>query len=298
MLKRTLYFSNPYHLSIKNEQLIISSKENNEERQAPIEDLGFVVFEHPQITFSQSVIEKLSENNVAVIFCNSKYLPVSMLFHLDTHQIQNERFRQQLDISEPLRKQLWAQTVKAKILNQAEVLKIVGLPNEDLIFLAQDVKSGDSGANEAQAARRYWPKLFGEEFKRERFGNYPNPLLNYGYTLLRAATARALCGSGLLPTIGIQHHNRYNHFPLADDIMEPYRPIIDLVVYNLVQTHDKELELEKQVKAELLKILTSDVFIDGQKSPLMIALTQTTYSLVECFAGTKVKLKYPEINET
>jgi len=254
MLKRTLFFSNPYHLSVKLQQLVIADKETGEVKQAPIEDLGFVVLDHREITFTQSAMNELAANNTAVVICNEKHMPASMMFHLDTHQVQNERFRAQVNASEPLKKQLWQQTVKAKIRNQAAMLKHSGQSDEALNRLATQVKSGDSTNEEAQAARRYWPGLFGKYFRRERFGMPPNPSLNYAYAILRAAVARALCGSGLLPTLGIHHRNKYNAYCLADDIMEPYRPFVDLCVWQQMQLHDDYHKLNTARKAELLSV--------------------------------------------
>lgn len=293
MLKRTLFFSNPYHLSIRLGQLEITDKESGEIKRAPIEDLGFVVFDHREITFTQSVMAELAANNTAVVICNEKHLPTSMMFHLDTNQVQNEKFRAQVSATEPLKKQLWQQTVKIKIRNQAAMLKYVGKDDEALLYISTQVKSGDTTNEEAQAARKYWNKLFGENFTRDRDGMPPNPSLNYGYAILRAAVARALCGSGLLPTLGIFHHNKYNHFCLADDIMEPYRPFVDRVVWEQKEKDDDYHNLTRERKAELLSVLSSDVKINGEKSPLLVALSTTTSSLAKCFEGKEKQLVYP-----
>lgn len=294
MLKRTLFFGNAYHISTSDLQLKIEDKESGEKRTVPIEDIGFIVFEHPHITFTQSVMQLLAENNAAVIFCDQKFHPSSMLFHLDTHYIQNERFKYQINASEPLKKQLWQQTIKCKINNQANMLHRAGKNAEALYYKAKQVKSGDVTNEEAQAARKYWSELFGENFTRERFGDAPNPALNYGYAILRAATARALAGSGLLSTLGIHHRNKYNSFCLADDIMEPYRPFVDQIVLNMQRIGLDCLELGKQEKAELLSVLTVDVAMQGQRSPLMIALSKTCSSLAKCFEGEINKIHYPE----
>jgi CRISPR-associated protein Cas1 len=295
MLKRTLFFSNPYHLSVKNSQLEITDKKTGEIKTTPIEDLGFVVLDNKEITFTQSVMNELASNNTAVIICNDKHLPASMLFHLDTNQIQNELFRTQVEASEPLKKQLWQQTVKAKIRNQAALLKHIGKDDEALLQIASNVKSGDTTNEEARASRRYWSKLFGENFIRDRNGMPPNPSLNYGYAILRAAVARALCGSGLLPTLGIHHHNKYNHYCLADDIMEPYRPFVDKIVWEQKEKYPDYHNLTKERKAELLSVLSHDVIMNGEKSPLMVALNQTTASLVKCFSGEEKQITYPKL---
>ena len=292
MIKRTLYFGSACHLKIKDEQLVITNRETGELNQAPVEDIGFVILDNQGITFTHSVFQKLAENNSAVVICNPKHHPGSMLFHLDTNQLQSEKFRNQINASVPLKKQLWQQTVKAKILNQAEMLSRIGLNSAHLKRLAKQVKSGDPSNEESKAARIYWKEIFGNNFKRHREGLQPNSALNYGYAILRAAVARALAGSGLLPTLGIHHKNRYNAFCLADDIMEPYRPFVDSLVYDIKDDIDED-DLTKEVKAELLKLITCDVIIGKHKRPLMIALSQTTASLSKCFDGELKKIDYP-----
>lgn len=296
MLKKTLFFNNAYHLSIKYNQLVITDKNTREKSQRPVEDLGFIVLDHQQITFTQSVMQHLAANNVAVVICDERHHPASMLFHLDTHQTQTERFRAQVEASKPLKKRLWKQTVKAKIRNQAALLDFIGEDGEPLRYMARQVKSGDTGNEEAQASRHYWDCLFKEEFYRRRHGPPPNNMLNYGYTVLRAAVARALMGSGLLPTLGIHHRNRYNSYCLADDVMEPYRPYVDLSVWELVETgRGGQENLSTEIKAELLDILSCDIMINDRKRPLMVGLSETTASLARCFTGEERKMKYPDL---
>lgn len=295
MLKRTLFFGNPYHISTRDKQLQIASRESGEVHTVPIEDIGCIVFEHPHISFTQSVMQLLAEHNAAVIFCDDKYHPSSMLFHLDTHYVQTERFKQQINASEPLKKQLWQQTIKCKIENQAALLKREGKNPEPLLYKASCVKSGDPTNEEAKAAKLYWSSLLGEDFRRERFGEGPNPALNYGYAILRAATARALSGSGLLSTLGIHHRNKYNSFCLADDIMEPYRPFVDALVLAMQNEGLNCCELGKDEKARLLQLLTEDVQMKEQTSPLMVALSKTTASLAQCFEGGRKKIHYPAL---
>lgn len=295
MLKRTLFFSNPYHLSVKNQQLIITNKETGEIRQAPIEDLGFVILENPQITLTIKLVQELAENNVAVVFCDSTHLPASMLLNLNVHHLQSELFGNQVRASEPLKKQLWKQTIIAKIKNQAAILKRLGKDYLKLTVMAQKVVSGDATNREAQASRIYWHELFEGNFSRARFGTAPNNALNYGYAILRAAVARSLVGSGLLPTLGIHHHNKYNAFCLADDIMEPYRPYVDLHIVTLIDKKPFDENLSKENKADILQILTTDVVFENTKRPLMVGISQTTASLAKCFSGELKKIAYPEI---
>lgn len=294
MLKRTLFFSSPINLSLKDRQLVFYLKEApDEKRTVPIEDIGFVVLEHQMISITLPLLNALSENNVAVIFCNDKQLPSSMLLNLDSNTTQQETFRAQVEAREPLKKNLWKQTVEAKIRNQAACLRKLGLDGEVLKPLYMNVKSGDTDNREAVAAKLYWNILFGREYIRNREGVPPNNLLNYGYTILRAAVARSLMGSGLLPTFGIFHRNRYNAFPLADDIMEPFRPFVDEVVYKIY--YSGETELTKQVKASLLRVLTTDTRFNKMTRPLDVGLSVTTASLARCFAGKEKKISYPQL---
>ena len=309
MIKKTLYFGNPAYLSLRNAQLVIKlpgvekaeSLPDMMKAQAevtkPIEDLGVVVFDNKQVTITSWLLDALLENNCAVITCDSKSMPIGLMLPLYGNTTQNERFRQQLDASLPLKKQLWQQTIQMKINNQASVLKdCVDEEVRCMRVWASDVRSGDPDNLEARAAAYYWKSLFAdiEGFTREREGIYPNNLLNYGYAILRAVVARGLVTSGLLPTLGIHHHNRYNAYCLADDIMEPYRPYVDELVFKLVQINGKVLDLTKEIKAKLLEIPTLEVKIGGKRSPLMVAVGQTTASLYKCFSGEVRRISYPE----
>lgn len=310
MIKKTLCFSNPAYLSLRNAQLIIKIPEIEKvdslsedfkkaaEVTRPIEDIGVVVLDHKQITITQGALEALLENNCAVITCDSQHLPVGLFLPLVGNTTQNERFRDQLNASIPLRKQLWQQTIQCKIKNQATVLKeFSSVETRCMEVWANDVRSGDPDNLEARAAVYYWKNLFSHipDFVRAREGVAPNNLLNYGYAILRAVVARSLVSSGLLPTLGIHHHNRYNAYCLADDIMEPYRPYVDRLVYEITDHYGNENELSKDIKAELLSIPTLDVVINGKRSPLMVAVSQTTSSLYKCFSGELRKIAYPAL---
>ena len=309
MVKRTLCFSNPAYLSLKNGQLVIKMPELEKVKSVPdsfkqefvktipIEDIGVLVLDNKQITVTQGVIEALLENNSAVITCDSRHLPTGLLLPLEGNTTQSERFRDQIDASLPLKKQLWQQTVQCKIRNQAAVLNQTnGTVVKNMIAWAADVKSGDSDNLEARAAAYYWRNMFPDipDFVRNRDGVPPNNLLNYGYAILRAVVARALVSSGLLPTLGIHHHNRYNAYCLADDIMEPYRPYIDEMVTKTVEKFGYTEEITPEIKREMLGIPVLDVVIGGQRSPLMVAVSQTTASLYKCFSGELRKISYPE----
>lgn len=312
MIKKTLYFGNPAYLSLRLNQLVIKLPEvekndtvseafkQQHEVTKPIEDIGVVILDHKQITITSGAIEALLDNNCALITCDSHSMPVGLMLPLYGNTTQNERFRHQLDSSLPLRKQLWQQTIQTKIANQAAVLS--RCRDEEVRCMqvwAKEVRSGDPDNLEGRAAAYYWKYLFGthiEGFIRDRDGVPPNNLLNYGYAILRAVIARALVSSGLLPTLGIHHHNRYNAYCLADDIMEPYRPYVDELVFHLIKTKGLPSDgLTRAWKAELLTIPTLDVVIGGKRSPLMVAATQTSASLYKCFSGELRKVVYPEM---
>ena len=310
MIKRTLCFSNPIYLSLRNAQLVlhIPEVENNKtlpeaikkeaERTIPIEDIGVVILDNRRITITSGAMEALLENNCAVITCNQKSMPIGLLLPLCGNTTQNERFRSQLEASLPLRKQLWQQTIKQKILNQEHVLRInTAQETKCMRVWSNDVRSGDSDNLEARAAAYYWRNVFTAypNFVRDREGTPPNNLLNYGYAILRAIIARALVGSGLLPTLGIHHHNRYNAYCLADDIMEPYRPYVDQLVLDIIQCNLEISDITRDLKMQLLGIPMLDVVINGKRSPLMIAAQQTTASLAKCFAGECKRISYPEM---
>ncbi len=232
MIGRSLFFANPAHLSFSQGQLKVERKDYPLS-SVPLEDVQYIILEHPHISCSTYLLQELAQRNICTIVCNAQYHPVGMMMSLDANQVQSERFRAQLSASEPLKKNLWMQTVKAKIRNQAALLKKIGANETPLLTRARKVRSGDPENEEGRAAAMYWPQLFGQAFRRERYGDSPNELLNYGYAILRAAVARALAGSGLHPTLGIYHRNKYNAYCLADDIMEPYRPFVDSLVLDI-----------------------------------------------------------------
>lgn len=292
MLKRTLFFSTPYRLSLRNGQIVVATHEMPDmEQTIPIEDVGFVVLEHQQTSITLPLLNALSDHNVAVIFCGENRMPNAMLMNLDSNTTQGEIYRDQLSAGEPLKKGLWKQIVEAKIRNQAALLHKLGKDGDKLKPCYSNVKSGDADNREGVAAKLYWNELFGAHFVRSRKGDAPNALLNYGYTLLRAAVARSLMGSGLFPALGLFHRNRNNSFPLADDVMEPYRPYVDEVVFMMYA--NGETELDKTAKAQLLKVLYTDTVFTKTRRPLDIGLTQTTASLAKCFSGESRRIAYP-----
>ena len=282
MIKRTLYFGNPTYLHMKDKQLVVRLPEvvNNDQlpnvikregiTKIPIEDIGFVILDHKQITLTQGLLEEMLANNVAVITCDSSHHPIGMMLPLATHTLQNERFRDQIDASEPLKKQLWQQTITKKIQNQARLLTSLGINSAYLNPLAQNVKSGDTDNCEATAAVFFWQNIFG----------HINGFVRYR--------------EGPLPTLGIHHANKYNAYCLADDLMEPYRPFVDKIVYDVVAENGIDADIPRHVKVALLSIPAIDVNLAGEKSPLMIATQRTAFSLVKCFSGETKKLLYPD----
>lgn len=306
MIKRTLYFGNPAYLSLKMKQMVVRipqkddgdlPSEEDMVRTVPIEDLGVIILDNKQITITQGLIDALLENNCALITCDSRRMPVGLMLPLAGNTIQNERFRSQLDSSLPLRKQLWQQTIESKIRNQAAVLKYVtGQEHKNMLKWSDSVRSGDADNMEARAAVYYWKTIFPNDpcFIRDREDEGANALLNYGYAILRAVVARALVGAGLLPTLGIHHHNRYNAYCLADDVMEPYRPYVDKLVVEMLEDGAED-KLNATNKVKLLNIPVIEVKINEKRSPLMIAVSQTVSSLVKCFRGDCRKVIYPDL---
>lgn len=305
MIKKTLYFGNPAYLSLRNGQLVIRLPEVEKAelpdivkqetiRTIPIEDIGVVVLDNKQITITQGALAELVANSAAVITCDSKCMPTGMLLPLFGNTLHQERFRNQIEAAVPLRKQLWQQTVKAKIENQAYCLqKNTSKSFAPLHVLARKVRSDDADNHEAQAAAYYWKNIFSDGFTRDKDGVPPNNLLNYGYAILRAVIARALVGSGLLPVYGIHHHNRYNAYCLADDIMEPYRPFVDDLVLSTMKKMEVSDDLTVDLKREMLSIPVLDVVISGKRSPLMIAAGLTAASLAKCYNGEVREISYP-----
>lgn len=294
MIKQTLMFTLPASLSLKDHQLVISFKETKETITRPIEDIGFVVIENPMVSITIPLLNELADNNVSVIFCDTKAMPKTMLMTLEGNTTQQESYKYQLEASVPTKKNVWKQLIESKIKNQALLLSKIGRNGDVLKPYYMNVKSGDTDNREGAAAREYWSLIFEEGFHRDREGLPPNNLLNYGYSILRAAVARALIGSGLYPAFGVFHRNRYNAFPLADDVMEPYRPFVDEIVYHLY--YDGAVsDLDKDSKAKLLRVLFADVKMGKVTRPLENALSLTTASLLKIYKGDTDKLSLPMI---
>lgn len=296
MIKKTILIENSNSLSIRNGQIIIVSKSSGEIASINPDDIGIIIFDNKEIVYSHTVMQKLIENNIAIIFCNDKHLPIGMYLNFDANYSQTVSINNQIELSQAKKDRIWKFLIKQKITNQAILLEINNFDNFKLLKNhSTQVKNGDSTNREAVSAKAYWKCLFGNQFKREREGSYPNNLLNYGYAILRGITAKSLSGSGLLPMIGIHHHNQYNSFCLADDIMEPYRPFIDKMVYEFVNNFSEINEINTGFKKYILKIAVEDVQMNELIRPLAIALTYTTSSLAKYINGDVEELNLPRI---
>ena len=300
MVTRTIYIGNPARIRKEFDQLVVTLKDSGEQKTVPVEDIGMLMLDHPQITITNALLSFLLEHNVAIVNCGDNHMPRGMFLPNEGNHQYSGIVRVQMEASKPLKKQLWQQTVQAKIYNQGRVLQRYGYPWQKLERYSRAVRSNDKSELEGVAAAHYWQHLFSDDmevFVRDPNGAPPNNLLNYGYAILRAITARALVSSGLQPLMGIHHRNQYNAFCLADDIMEPYRPYVDVVVKEILEDYQVAAlqELSKELKQRLLQIPVVDVEMEDSKSPLMVAMHRTTASLVKCFAGEKRSLLYPQI---
>lgn len=295
MLYRSIYIGNPAYLKLKDNQMHIMEPEKNEVKgKVPVEDLGLLMLDHWQITISHQLIQRLMGNNVVVVSCDEVHLPHGIMLPMYGHTELSERVKYQIEASEPLKKQLWKQTIESKIINQIEVLKKLGNYYEPMLVYLNSLKSGDATNMEGIAAQHYWKYLISLDFLRQRFGESPNQFLNFGYAVLRSIVARALVETGLIPVLGIFHKNKYNPYCLADDIMEPYRPFVDALVMDwLIENPNSEV-LTKEFKAHILKIATKDVKIDRVIRPLIVGVKTTCSSLYKCYTGEKRLISYPE----
>ncbi|ASE61509.1 type II CRISPR-associated endonuclease Cas1 [Chryseobacterium indologenes] len=296
MITRSIYIGNPAHLKLKDEQMYILEPSTKEMKgKVPVEDLGLLMLDHFQITISHQLIQKMMGNNVVVVSCDGHHLPHGIMLPLYGHTEHSDRIKDQLEASEPLKKQLWKQTVECKIENQKEVLKRLGNFYEPMSDYQNNVKSGDITNMEGIAAQHYWKHLISLDFLRQRFGDSPNQFFNFGYSVLRSIVARAIVETGLLPVLGIFHKNKYNPYCLADDLMEPYRPFVDLLVMQWLAGNSETEELTKEFKAFILQIATKDVKIDDKIRPLLIAVKTTAMSLYKCYTGEKRLISYPKL---
>lgn len=296
MITRSVYIGTPSYLKLKDEQVYITEPSTGKTKgKIPIEDLGLLMLDHFQITISHQLIQKMMGNHVVIISCDALHLPHGIMLPLYGHTEYSERIKNQINISERLKNQLWKQTVENKIKNQKEVLKMLGKYFEPMQEYLENVKSGDPSNREGIAAQHYWKHLMGSDFMRKRMGNFPNPFFNFGYAVLRSIIARSLVETGLLPVLGIFHKNKYNPYCLADDIMEPYRPFVDLMVVRWLEKNHNADELTREFKSYMLTIATIDLNINEKIRPLLVAVKITTSSLYKCFTGEKRLISYPKL---
>lgn len=296
MIKRIVEISSARtHLSVRYGQLII--KENGAELSSiPCEDIGVLLVDHQGTSYTHCVFSTLLGCGVAVVLCGGDHHPAGLLLPIESNSLQTERFRQQIEVKEPVKKRLWEQIVRAKIKHQAILVGKDSDVYKSLMALRDRVRSGDPSNIEAQASRKFWPVYLQDvQFRRDINGAPPNNLLNYGYMVMRAAVARALCSAGLLPSLGIHHRNRYNAFCLADDMVEPFRGFVEAKVREICESEGLPDRLDQQVKARLLEVLYQEVGIAGYKGPLMVGLHRTMASLQRCFAGEQKYVDLPEL---
>ncbi len=296
MIKRIVEISRAgTYLSVKLGQLVVK-RDGEEISRIPCEDIGVVLVDHGGVCYTHTVFTELLRSGAAVVLCDGTHHPAGMLLPIESNSVQSERFRYQIRAKMPLKKRLWQQIVKAKIAHQAKVVEDEPGTCRALKGLAKQVRSGDPDNIEAQASRRYWPVFLQDvRFRRDRDGVAPNNLLNYGYMVMRAAVARALCSAGLLPTLGIHHHSRYNAFCLADDMVEPFRGYVDAKVREICYGGGASDDLDQGIKAQLLEVLYEPIVVGGFKGPLMVGLHRTMASLQRCFAGEQDRLDLPKL---
>ncbi len=292
MIKRIIEVSNPAQLHLRNSQMIIK-KEGENDSSVPVEDMGILILANPLITISQSLIASCQENNCIIVFCDQKHLPVSVLLPLAGHSTHSKVLHMQTNVRKPLKKRLWQKIIIAKTEAQIRTLLFFKKDPSPLSAMKKKIKSGDTGNIESQTARIYWLKLFGKGFQRNYKEVGINSLLNYGYSLVRASVARSLCGTGLHPALGIHHHNQYNPMCLADDLIEPLRPLVDRKVYELKESGQSELD--KRTKLSLLSILSENVLLETTKFPMMVANQHMAASLKKAFLEGSTALKIPEL---
>jgi CRISPR-associated protein Cas1 len=292
MIKRIIDISEAAYVRLRHQQLVIE-KQSEIVGQVPIEDLGVLILQHPAIVLTQQLIVACQKNKVVIVFCDEKHLPYSLILPIgEGHTLHNKILKQQIAISEPTRKRLWQQIVQHKIKEQEQTLVMLNKESTRLNYLTTQVKTGDSGNCEAIAAQAYWKLLFGKAFKRDADLDGVNSLLNYGYAIIRAAVARSVCGAGLHPTIGLFHTNQYNALCLADDLMEPFRPWVDYVVYQMASTNS-EVTINQQSKQTLLGLMSEAVLYKKKTMPFMVALNYLMADLKRCYSDGIKTLPYP-----
>ncbi len=296
MIKKIIEISQARtHLSIRYGQLVLK-REGEQISSIPCEDVGVLLVDHRGITYTHSVFTELLKNGAAIVLCGENHHPSGMFLPIESNSVQTERYRNQIEAKEPVKKRLWQQIIRVKIRHQAKLVKEDEVTYRALKILAKKVRSGDPDNIEARVSKKFWNSFFEDEsFRRDINGPSPNNMLNYGYMVMRAAVARAICSAGLLPSLGLHHRNRYNAFCLADDVLEPFRGFVEARVKQLYEGGEGTEDLGQYVKARLLDVLYEEVNIAGFKGPLMVGLHRTAASLYRVFAGEQEKIELPKL---
>ena len=293
MIKRVVEISSGSYLYLKNSQLMIDKNGKNI-GQVPIEDIGVLILDNTATTLTQRLMVACQECNTVVIICDDKHLPCSFILPVvGKHSLHAKILKEQIAISEPTRKRLWQKVVKDKIIQQAKTLSLCGKECAQLTILADKVKPGDAGNREAVAAQKYWRILFGNGFKRNDELNALNSLLNYGYSIIKAMVARSVCGAGLHPALGLFHSNQYNAMSLADDIMEPFRPWVDQIAYDIA--NHGELDVNREKKSRFLRLLDETVIYQNKRMPFMVSMHYLTANLKRCYTRKQKEFLFPQL---
>lgn len=300
MIKKVINIDSPAYLNTQYEQLKIRLRETDKIKSVPLEEIGVLILNNYSITISAVCMMKLNEYKIAMIVSDKSHLPTGMMLPFDGNFEQTERIRKQINLSKPREKNAWKQIIISKIENQSLHLEFLNKDFKAIRKKKDKVLSGDTTNQEGQASKLYWGKLFsGKDFYRDRYGPYPNNMLNYCYAILRATVARSIVASGLHPSIGLFHHNKYNSYCLADDMMEPFRPFADSLVYKLfLENPDEEFELSQEIRSKLLSVLYLDTEIDKTNHTLEVAVSRSCYSLYKYINGETDKLELPNLCES
>lgn len=294
MIKRIVDIAKPAYVHMKNAQLLIEH-DKVVIGSIPIEDLGVVILQHPAIVITQAVVIACQQNNVAMVFCDERHLPYSLILPIgEGNTLHQKVLRLQVATKKPVTNRIWKQIVQQKIAEQERTLLLAGVKTTLLGRLVSKVKSGDTENHEAQAAQHYWPRLFGKSFRRDYEAVGVNALLNYGYAVVRALVARAIVAGGLHPALGIHHHNQYNALCLADDLMEPFRPWVDLVVYQ-IWMENKKVKIDQHNKQNILGLLSESVQMNKKTMPMMTACHYLVADFKRCLEGALTSIKYPAL---
>lgn len=282
-------------LNVRLSNLVIDCGEELGKTMVPLTQVAALVLSNPHVSVTNAALAGVATNGGVVVVSDNKFQPAGMLLPLDSHYVQGERFRMQAAVTQPVQKRLWQQIVRSKILAQAMTLKRLTGHDSGLSYLVGRVASGDTGNLEAQAAQRYWPVVFNNpHFRRNRDAEDQNRLLNYGYAVLRALTARAICAAGLHPALGVHHHNRYDSFALASDMMEPFRPLVDETVVRIVNEHGDGVALGRDVKRTIITGVTGLIKVEDETRTIFSILAKCASSLAAVYAGERKKLFLPE----